>query len=75
MRSAGEPNVACGLPKEIARLTETGVMASKSTCIRFIRLRAAHSGMDRFVAAGLPPATRLSRLENPMPNGDIEYLS
>jgi hypothetical protein len=27
-----------------------------------------------FVAAGLPPATSLSRLENPMLNGEIEYL-
>jgi len=82
MRSAGEPHVACGLPKEIARLAETGVMASivylhqiyPPECYA-LSLSAAHSGIDRFVAAGLPPATRLSRLENPMPNGDIEYLS
>jgi len=27
------------------------------------------------VTAGLQPATRLSRLENPMLHGDIEYLA
>jgi len=79
MRSAGEPNVECGLPKEIARLAETGVMASivdlhqmyPPECYA-LSLSAAHSGIDRFVAAGLPPATRLNRLDNPMLNGEIE---